>query len=91
MALIMIIGWSFMVQVNTSNAIVQTQVEDHLRGRVMSIYTLVFFGGMPLGSLLAGSLADRVGEQLTLLINAGVLLAAALFIYLRMSFIRRQG
>ena len=90
-ALIIIIGWSFMVQVNTSNAIVQTQVEDHMRGRVMSIYTLIFFGGMPLGALLVGYMADKIGEPNTLLIDALILMAFALFVYVKMSFLRREG
>ena len=90
MALIIITGWSFMIQVNTSNALVQTQVEDHLRGRVMSIYTLIFFGGMPIGGLIAGKLADRVGEPVTLLINAAILMTFAIFVYLRFPFLRKQ-
>jgi predicted MFS family arabinose efflux permease len=91
MAMIIITGWAFMVQVNTANAMVQMQVEDQLRGRVMSIYTLVFFGGMPIGALLAGSLANRVGEPITLMINATVLLLFAATIYLFLPFLRRQG
>ena len=91
LALIMITGWSFMVQVNTSNAMVQTQVEDHLRGRVMSIYTLVFFGGMPLGSLLAGSIADRVGEPAALFFNAVILFVFAICVYLFIPYLRKQG
>lgn len=90
MALIIITGWSFMIQVNTSNALVQTQVEDHLRGRVMSIYTLIFFGGMPIGGLIAGKLADRVGEPVTLLFNAAVLMTFAIFVYVRFPFLRKQ-
>lgn len=89
LAAIILVGWSFMVQVNTSNAIVQTQVEDQLRGRVMSIYTLIFFGGMPIGSLLAGELASRLGEPLALIINSLALLLFAVFVWLRMPFIRK--
>jgi MFS family permease len=91
LALIMITGWSFMVQVNTSNAMVQTQVEDHLRGRVMSIYTLVFFGGMPLGALLAGGIADRIGEPAALLINAVILFVFAICVYVFLPYLRKQG
>lgn len=91
MALIIITGWSFMVQVNTSNALVQTQVEDRLRGRVMSIYTLVFFGGMPIGGLIAGNLADVIGEPATLLLNAVLLFSFGLFVYFRFPYLRKQG
>jgi MFS family permease len=89
LVMITITGWSFMIQVNTSNSLVQTQVEDRLRGRVMSIYTLIFFGGMPLGALIAGSLATRIGAPTTLLINALLMLVFALFIWLRRPFIRK--
>ncbi|MCB0230643.1 MAG: MFS transporter, partial [Anaerolineae bacterium] len=57
MAMLVGVGWSFMVVANTSNSMVQTMVPDELRGRVMGVYTLMFFGGMPLGSLLIGSMA----------------------------------
>lgn len=91
MAAIILIGWGFMVQVNTSNAMVQTQVEDHLRGRVMSIFTLIFFGGMPIGSLIAGEMAGRFGEPLALVINSLALLIFAVFVWLRLPFIRKLG
>ena len=89
LVVIIITGWSFMVQVNTSNALVQTQVEDRLRGRVMSIYTLIFFGGMPLGALITGQLADRFGEPATLIINAIILAISAIYIWFRLPFIRK--
>jgi hypothetical protein len=54
-------GLGFMLAANTTNALVQTQVQDELRGRVMGVYTLIFFGAMPVGSLLAGLLASRLG------------------------------
>ncbi|MBP1694436.1 MAG: major facilitator superfamily 1 [Chloroflexi bacterium] len=89
--LITLSGWSFMVQVNTANAIVQTRVDDALRGRVMGIYSLVFFGGMPIGALLVGGLAQQIGEANTLLICAAVMFVFALFVYLRMPFLRTEG
>ncbi len=91
LGLIILIGLGFMMQVNTSNAMVQTQVDDHLRGRVMSIYTLIFFGGMPIGALITGSLADRIGQPSSLMINAAVLLAFGIGVYLFLPYLRRQG
>ena len=44
----------------------QTLVEEHLRGRVMAFYTMAFLGTAPLGSLMAGVLADRIGEPMTI-------------------------
>jgi MFS family permease len=61
-----LIGAGFMVSLAASNTIVQTLTEEHLRGRVMAFYTMAFLGTAPLGSLLAGVLADRIGEPRTI-------------------------
>jgi MFS family permease len=84
------IGLTFMVQANTSNALVQTSIPDDMRGRVMGLYTLVFFGAMPLGSLLVGALAARVGEPAVVLANAAVLAGVAAVMWLRAPFVRRS-
>ena len=84
------LGTSQMILFNSSNAMVQMRIPDHLRGRVMSIFTLSFFGFMPLGSLVAGTLADRLGEPATILISALVLLAYAAFVWLRLPALRSQ-
>jgi hypothetical protein len=49
-----------------TNTIVQTITKEHFRGRVMAFYTMAFLGTAPLGSLLAGVLADRIGEPMTI-------------------------
>jgi MFS family permease len=87
--ILVLVGWGFMIQANTSNALVQTQVPDHLRGRVMGIYTLVFFGGMPLGALLAGGLANYLGEPLTLTLGAIALLVCSAVVWLVLPGLRR--
>lgn len=84
------VGWSHMVMMNSSNAMVQSQVPDELRGRVMSVFTLVFFGSMPLGSLLAGAAAETFSEPPTVMLAAGALLACALVAWLFLPAIRRQ-
>lgn len=83
------LGWSFMLVVNLTNALVQTQAPDNLRGRVMSVYSFIFFGFMPLGALLAGQAADRFGEQITVLVSAIILLCYAVFIYVKIPSFRR--
>jgi predicted MFS family arabinose efflux permease len=83
------LGWSFMIQANTSNALVQIQVPDILRGRVMGIFTLTFFGCMPVGALLAGLLASRIGEPTTVLLSGLILLGFAGLIHLRFPEIRQ--
>jgi predicted MFS family arabinose efflux permease len=86
---IAIFGWSFMVQANTSNALIQAEVPDELRGRVMSLYTLTFMGGMPLGSLFAGAAADWFGEPITIQVSAIILLLFAAAIWWRVPKMRR--
>jgi predicted MFS family arabinose efflux permease len=88
-ALLVLVGWGFMSVANTSNALVQTSVPDELRGRVMGLYTLVFFGGMTLGALLIGSVAERIGEPVTVFVNAAAVLAASLVIFWRLPFMRK--
>jgi MFS family permease len=82
------IGWGFMVILNSSNALVQTHLPDELRGRVMGIYTLTFFGLMPVGSLLNGALAARIGAPGTILINGIIMLIFAIVIWMRVPSLR---
>jgi MFS family permease len=87
---LMAVGWGFMMVVNNSQAIVQSLVPDNLRGRVMGVYTLIFFGAMPLGSLLAGSAAGWIGEPLTVMLGAGILMVMAVAAWIFLPGIRRQ-
>jgi len=84
------VGWSFMMIMNNSNAMMQSQVPDHLRGRVMSVYTLVFFGSMPLGSLFAGSFAQKFDEPLTVILGAALLMVMAIASWIFLPGIRGQ-
>ena len=72
LALMFIAGTGLIMQMTSSNAIIQTIVDDDKRGRVMSFYMMAFVGTAPLGSLLAGALASSIGAPNTLLIG-GVL------------------
>ncbi|NLF52201.1 MAG: MFS transporter [Leptolinea sp.] len=78
------IGFGFMLVVNNANAVLQSSLPDNLRGRVMSIYVMVFFGAQPIGSLLAGELAEMANEQLSVLVSSALLLACSLFIRFRL-------
>ncbi len=86
---LLLTGWGFMILANTSNALVQTQLPDQLRGRVMGIYVMIFLGFYPLGSLLAGVLAGVIGEPLTIILSAVVLLVFAVLVWLRLPMLRR--
>jgi MFS family permease len=76
---------------NSANALVHNVVPDELRGRVMSIYTLAFFGLMPIGSLLAGAVATGIGEPLTVAIGALILLVFSGWVWVKVPELRRAG
>ena len=69
------VGWGTMLVLNISNILGQLHVPDRLRGRVMSIYTLGFFGMFPLGALLSGTVAEMIGEPTTVALGALVTIA----------------
>ncbi|MBV9960532.1 MAG: MFS transporter [Acidobacteria bacterium] len=80
MLLMVVTGLGFMVQMAASNTVLQTIVDEDKRGRVMSFYTMAFMGTAPFGSLLAGSLADRIGAPHTLIFGGlGCVLGALWF------------
>jgi MFS family permease len=58
------VGFCMMLQMASSNTLIQSMAPDALRGRVMAIYSMMFMGMAPVGALLAGSLADRLGAPL---------------------------
>jgi MFS family permease len=69
LALMVVTGIGFMVQLAASNTILQTIVREEMRGRVMAFYTMAFMGSAPFGSLLAGGLATRLGAPGTILLG----------------------
>jgi len=84
-------GLALILIFNLANALVQTHSPDALRGRIMSVYTLVFFGLLPLGSLGVGVTAERLGQTAAILIGAGVTLGAATALAVLMPHLRRQA
>jgi len=77
-----ITGLGMMLQMASSNTILQTIVDDDKRGRVMSLYTMAFMGTAPFGSFLAGVLAKIMGAPNTLLFG-GVSCIFGAFIFAR--------
>jgi MFS family permease len=69
LALMALTGFGMMVNMTSSNTVLQTIVEEDKRGRVMSFYTMAFMGMVPFGSLLAGSAAHTIGAPATVLIG----------------------
>ena len=64
--LLISVGFTMIAFTTTVNSLIQFQTPDHLRGRVMSIYTLVFNGFTPFGSFLSGSSSHLWGASLTM-------------------------
>ena len=78
--MIFVAGFAMMVQMAASNTVLQTVVEEDKRGRVMSMYTMAFMGTVPLGSIIAGGLADIIGAPNTVLIG-GVCCVIGSFVF----------
>jgi MFS family permease len=77
LAVLPLVGAGMMITMAAANTIIQTVVEEELRGRVMAFYTMAFLGTAPLGSLMAGVLADRVGPTHTILLGGIACVVAA--------------
>src|SRR5207237_10695647 len=75
-----IIGASTMLQAASANTILQTVVDENLRGRVMAFYSVAILGVQPIGSLLAGIVAERIGSDQPILYGALLCLAGALWL-----------
>ncbi|MGB8646630.1 MAG: MFS transporter [Anaerolineae bacterium] len=83
------VGLGFLTQNATTNTLVQSMVPDELRGRVMSVYLMIFQGFFPLGSLMAGVIAQNFGVPAGAAVGASIALAYGLFLFWRAPFIRK--
>ena len=72
-----IAGFGMMVQMGSTNTVIQTIVDEEKRGRVMSFYTMSFLGTAPFGSLLAGWISTRIGAPHTVLVSGVLCIATA--------------
>jgi predicted MFS family arabinose efflux permease len=88
--LMALIGFGLLVISVSVNMILQTIVDDDKRGRVMSLYTAAFLGMVPLGGLMAGMLADRIGAAGTVRAGGTICVLAALFMLRRLPLLRRH-
>jgi MFS family permease len=88
MPLMYTMGLGMMLQIASSNTILQTIVDDDRRGRVMSIYAMAFVGMTPFGSLMAGNIAHALGTPSTLMIGGTCCFIGAVFFALRLPSLR---
>jgi MFS family permease len=89
LGLLVLVGLGASVQPAMSNTVVQQLVPDALRGRVMAVYSLVFFGSMSLGSLQAGTVAQVLGPSAGVALGALVALTFAAGVAIFVSSVRR--
>jgi MFS family permease len=85
------VGGAMMVQMASSNTLIQSMVPDELRGRVMSVYSMMFMGMGPLGSLLAGSAAQHVGAPAAVAAGGVLTIMAAVIFALRLPNLRGEA
>jgi MFS family permease len=89
MLCLLLAGLGMILQLASSNTLLQTIVEDDMRGRVMSIYAMAFVGAVPFGSLIAGYLASRIGAVHTLIIGGTCCLVGSLLFFRKLPALRR--
>jgi MFS family permease len=87
--LMLFTGFGQMVQMAASNTLLQTIVDDDKRGRVMALYITAFAGMMPIGSLLAGALASRIGAPWTVFVGGLACILGGLFFARSLPVLRR--
>jgi MFS family permease len=88
LALMFFVGYGMMQQMAASNTILQTIVDEDKRGRVMSYYTMSFVGMAPFGSLLAGTVANKIEAPATLLISGIICILGAAWYFAHLRSIR---
>jgi MFS family permease len=89
--LLLPVGYFIMLQMASSNTLIQVMVPDELRGRTMALYSMMFMGMGPVGSLLGGTLSDRLGAPLTVAIGGLASVAGAAWFAMHLPKIRVEA
>jgi MFS family permease len=90
LSMMLIAGFGMIVQMASSNTILQSIVQEDKRGRVMSIYATAIIGMTPLGNLFAGSLASWIGAPNTLIISGIACIIGSLIFAMNLPQIRKE-
>jgi MFS family permease len=85
------VGFSLMVQLASSNTLIQSMVPDRLRGRVMAVYSMMFVGMAPFGALLAGLFANLLGAPGTVMAGGIACIAGAMVFRSHLPRVRAEG
>jgi MFS family permease len=89
--LLLPVGYFVMLQMASSNTLIQVMVPDALRGRVMAVYSMMFMGLAPLGALMGGALSDRLGAPMTVAIGGLASVAGAVWFGMHLPKIRVEA
>ena len=89
--LLLPVGYFVMLQMASSNTLIQVMVPDVLRGRVMAVYSMMFMGMAPLGALLGGAISDRLGAPITVAIGGLATVAGAWWFGVQLPKIRVEA
>jgi MFS family permease len=89
--LLLPVGYTMMLQMACSNTLIQVMVPDALRGRVMAVYSMMFMGMAPIGALLGGALADRLGAPVTVAIGGLASVAGSIWFWFQLPKIRVEA
>lgn len=87
--MMLIVGCGSILQIASSNIVLQTLVEEDKRGRLMSLYTMAFLGILPFGNLAAGALASKIGAPNTIMIGACFCILGSLIFATQLPKLRR--
>ena len=83
-------GCGGMVQIASCNTLIQTIVDEDKRGRVMAIYTMAFIGLAPVGSVVAGAVAEKIGPSTTVVISGVLCIILAAVFATKLRDIRKE-
>jgi len=84
-------GFCMMLQMSSSNTLIQSMSPDNLRGRVMALYSMMFIGMAPFGALFGGALAERLGAPVTVGMGAVACIGGAAFFGLNLPNFRHEA
>jgi MFS family permease len=84
-------GFCMMLGMSSSNTLIQAMVPDHLRGRVMALYSMMFMGMAPFGAYIGGATADRIGAPMAVMLGSIACIGGAVWFGVRLPKVRVEA
>ena len=91
MVLLVPVGFTMMVQMASSNTLLQSMVPDQMRGRVIALYSMMFMGMAPFGAFFAGAVAHHIGASWTVAVGGLACIAGSIVFWLDLPNFRAQA